>query len=106
MMANQLVDVVASMVTRALSAPLLAAPPNPGTGVPPPGAGKFLTVLQWGAWLVTAACVGGIFIVAGSMAIRHRRGDGGAEAASGLVWVLLACVLVSSAGPLVGALTG
>lgn len=105
-MAGDLVGLVVSMVTRALSVPLLAAPPNPGTGVAPPGAAKFLTVLQWGAWLVTAACVAGIFIVAGSMAVRHRRGDGGAEAAGGLVWVLVACVLVSSAGPIVNALTG
>ena len=82
-----------------------AAAPNPGGGSPPPGSARFLTVLQWGAWLVTAACVAGILIVAGTMALRHRRGDGGAEAASGLAWVLVACILVASAGPIVTALT-
>lgn len=78
--------------------------PDPGAGVPPPGSEQFVTVLQWGAWLVTAACVAGVLVVAGTMAIRHRRGDGGAEAAGGLAWVLFACVLVSSAGPVVAAI--
>lgn len=85
---------------------VLAGVPNPGGGVAPPGAEKFTLVLSWGAWVAVACCVAGVLVIAGMMAIRHRRGDGGAEAASGLTWVLFACVLIGSASALVGALVG
>lgn len=86
--------------------PAVAAPavPNPGSGTAPPGAEKFLLVLGWGAWLVTIGCVAGILLVAGRMAVQHRRGQGGGEAGAELAWVLAACVLGAAAGPLVSAL--
>ena len=78
-----------------------ASPPNPGTGTPPPGFDKVNLILKWLAWLVAAACVAGILIVGGQMALRHQRGEGGQHVA-GLAWVLAACVLVAAASGIVG----
>jgi hypothetical protein len=82
-----------------------AAPnvPDPGSGVAPPGAEKLLTLLKWVAWMVFALCVAGILLVAGRMAVMHQRGWGG-EHATGLAWVLLACVLAGSASSIVALL--
>jgi hypothetical protein len=79
--------------------------PTGGPPAPLPGkaAEKVSTLLSWAAWVVAALCVGGIMIVAGRMAVMHRRGEGGAHA-SGLAWVAGACILVGSAGAIVGAL--
>ena len=83
---------------------LLAQPnvPNPGVGEPPPGAAKLLKILGWAAWIVFAACVGGVLIVAGKMAISHRRGMGGGEEASNLVWPLIAAIVGASASGIIG----
>ncbi|MCZ7458208.1 hypothetical protein [Streptomyces sp. WMMC940] len=78
---------------------------NPGQGVEPPGAGKLKTVVQWVAWVVLALCVTGVLVVAGRMALSHQRGQGG-EHATGLAYVLGACVLVGIASGLVGTLVG
>ncbi|WP_406054502.1 conjugal transfer protein TrbC [Kribbella sp. NBC_00889] len=84
----------------------LADPPAPipsvGSGAPPGGA-KLSTILGWAAWIATGLCLLGIFIVAGTMAVAHRRGGAG-EHAAGLGWVLVACVLIGSASTLVGIL--
>ena len=54
---------------------VLAAAPDPGEGVAPPGSEKILTILQWAKWIFTAmAVLGGIYI-AGQMVLAHRRGD-------------------------------
>jgi hypothetical protein len=74
--------------------------PNPGQGTPPPGADKLETMLAWLAWIVFGLCVTGVLIVAGRMAIRHQKGEGGGHAAS-LVWVMTACVLAGSASLIV-----
>jgi len=71
--------------------------------VQPPGTAGLMTVLGWGAWLVTLACIGGIFAVAGKMAFAHRRGEG-SEAVGQLGWVMGACVLIAAAGPIVNLL--
>lgn len=83
----------------------LMAPPDPGGGKPPPGSfqGKFLTMLSWVAWTVFALCVAGILIIAGRMAVMHRRGEGG-EHMAGLAWVGFAILLAGSASAIVGAL--
>ena len=73
------------------------------TSVQPPGTAGLLTVLGWGAWLVTLACIGGIFGVAGKMAFAHRRGEG-SEAVGQLGWVMAGCVLIAAAGPIVNVL--
>ncbi|MEN8649743.1 hypothetical protein ABCR94_03565 [Streptomyces sp. 21So2-11] len=76
---------------------------DPGQGVKPPGFGKLTKILQWVAWIVLGLCVMGIFVVAGKMAISHQRGQGG-EHATGLAYVLGACILVGTASALVTAL--
>lgn len=81
---------------------ILAAPPNPGGGTPPPGVGvKIDTLLAWVAWVAVAACVAGILFVAVRMAVLHQRGQLG-EHMSGLGSVLGACVLIGGASALVG----
>lgn len=81
-------------------------PPDPGTGTVPPGAigDRVTSILQWLAWGVSGLCVAGVLVCAARMAISHRRGDD--SAVSSLGWVLGACVLFASAGPLVGFLIG
>lgn len=78
--------------------------PNPGGGVAPPGVvgDRILTLLQWVAWLATAACVGGVLYTAAKMALAHRRGDD--TNLSQLGWVFAACILIGSASTVVGAL--
>ncbi|MEV0732377.1 hypothetical protein [Polymorphospora sp. NPDC050346] len=81
----------------------LAAVPDPGGGVAPPGVeGNVLLILQWIAWLATAACVGGLIVTAARMAIAHRRGDD--THIGQLGWIAGACILLGSASGLVGAL--
>jgi hypothetical protein len=53
------------------------------------------TLLRWLLWFVLGACVMGFMLVGGNMALKHRRGEAGAHA-SGLGWVLIACVLAGS----------
>jgi hypothetical protein len=95
------------MVTQLIQAHIPAGGVVPTGGPPKPlpgnAAQKVDTLLSWAAWLVAALCVAGIMIVAGRMAVMHRRGEGG-EHASGLAWVAGACILVGSAGAIVGAL--
>ncbi len=81
---------------------MAAAPPDPGTGTPPPGAAQITKLLQYAAWVVFAFCVAGVLISAGTMAVKHRQGGGG-EAAGGLGWVLGACIVAGSASALVAA---
>lgn len=95
---------VAAVTAQLLMAdPARAAAPTPGQ-VQPPGTQGLSTMLGWGGWLVSFVCVAGILIVAGMMAIKHRRGEGGGEAMGSLGWVLGACVLGSAAGPIANAL--
>lgn len=82
---------------------VLAAEINPPGSVQPPGTEGLLTVLGWLAWVVTLAAIGGVFLVAGKMAVSHRRGEG-SEAVGQLGWVLGAAVLIGAAGPVVNAL--
>ena len=84
---------------------LLAAIPNPGQGVAPPGSAKLLTILQWTAWGVFALCVAGILLSAAKLAHAHNQGYGGAnQHTTNLVWTLVASVIAGSAAAIVGAL--
>ncbi len=82
---------------------LIAAGINAPVSVQPPGTAGLLTVVGWVAWIVTLACIFGIFAVAGKMAFSHRRGEG-SEAVGQLGWVMGACVLIAAAGPIVNVL--
>jgi len=95
-----------SIVLSALSTAkdtLILADITPPASVQPPGTAGLLTVLGWVAWIVTLACICGIFAVAGKMAFSHRRGEG-SEAVGQLGWVMGACVLIAAAGPVVNVL--
>lgn len=92
-----------TMTASAASSSLLAADINVPASVQPPGTAGLLTVLSWGAWIVTLVCIAGIFAVAAKMALSHRRGEG-SEAVGQLGWVMGACVLIAAAGPIVNLL--
>ena len=76
--------------------------PQP-TGVQPPGTEGLSTVLNWTFWGVTFLCVVGVLMVAGAMAVSHRRGEGGEHLAK-LGWVMGACVLGAAGAQLVNTL--
>ena len=92
-----------TLTALAASSTLLAADINVPASVQPPGTAGLLTVLGWGAWIVTLVCIAGVFAVAAKMAFSHRRGEGG-EAVGQLGWVMGACVLIAAAGPIVNLL--
>ena len=83
---------------------LAAAIPDPAPVAPPGMEGKATTVLSWIKWAGLAACMVGLFVAGAQMALNHRRGMGGAEAASQVGWVAVALVLIGAAGAIVGAL--
>jgi len=78
--------------------------PQVGQGTAPPGSGQFLTILQWGAWVVFACCVGGVLVSAAKLAMSHSSGGYGGQHQTGLLWTLAACVIAGSASAIVGAL--
>jgi hypothetical protein len=82
---------------------VFAQVPDPGNGKKPPGSDNFLTILQWAAWIAFGVCVLGVIIAGARMAIQHRHGQGGEQAAA-LGWVLAGCIVIGSASALVGAL--
>jgi hypothetical protein len=91
------------MTTSPATAALRPAVLDPGQGVPPPGAEGIATIVQWVAWSVLVLCVVGVLLVAGRMAVAHRRGEAARYAAE-LGYVLGGVVLVGSASALVAAL--
>ena len=88
----------------ALASPAVAAGNAPvPTYVQPPGTAGLTTILGYGAWTVAFLCTVGILLVAGTMAVKHRRGEGG-ETLGALGWVLGACVLGAASGSIAGSL--
>src|SRR4051794_28013916 len=69
----------------------------------PPGTAKIQTILNYAGWSVTTVCALGFLAVAGTMAVQHRRGEGG-EHLGKLGTVMAATVLGTAAGPIVTAL--
>jgi hypothetical protein len=96
------VGVVALALGQPSTAWAAGTAPQPGN-TQPPGTAGLLTMLSWASWIVSFLCVVGVLLVAGTMAVRHHRGEGG-EALGRLGWVLGACVLGSGAGAIAGAL--
>jgi len=70
----------------------------------PPGTAGLVTLMGWVAWGFTGVCVIALIVAAGSLALAHRSGRGG-DHAQGMVVVLVAAIIGSSAGPLLNALT-
>jgi hypothetical protein len=82
---------------------IIAAVPNPGQGQQPPGSDGIVKILGWAAWVAVVICVLGVLIAGATMAIQHRRGEGG-ESMARLGWVLGGVIVIGSASALVGAL--
>lgn len=70
----------------------------------PPGTAGLVTLMGWVAWAFTGVCVIALIVAAGALALAHRTGRSG-EHATGMVVVLVAAIIGSSAGPLLNALT-
>lgn len=81
------------------SLPALAAP-NPKPGLPGGVEAKLNTLLGMGMSIVIVACVAGVFLCAGKLALALRHGEGG-EAAGKLAAVGFACILVGSGAGIV-----
>ena len=82
---------------------IIAQVPNPGQGSKPPGSDGITKILSWAAWVAVVVCVLGVIIAGATMAVQHRRGEGG-ESMARLGWVLGAAIVIGSASALVGAL--
>ncbi|MEU3891996.1 hypothetical protein [Streptomyces sp. NPDC029041] len=80
---------------------LAAGVPQPQSNAPGELTSKVNTVLGIAAWAGTAAGVAGVLITGTMMAISLKRGES-SEHMSRLGMVLGGCVLVATAGPLVG----
>ncbi|MGI5206117.1 hypothetical protein ACQEU6_31660 [Spirillospora sp. CA-108201] len=52
-------------------------------------------LLRWLLWTALAGCVLGFILAGGTMALKHKRGEFGAQAV-GLGWVMIACVMAGS----------
>ena len=78
---------------------------NPGIGSAPSDlTSQVHLLMDIVAWTATSCCVVGVAIVAAMMAIQHHRGMGGQHFAS-LGYVMAACILIGTAGPIVQFLT-
>jgi hypothetical protein len=99
--ATRLAATLASTVTLLVLAtvPALAAP-DPKPGLPAGVEAKLNTLLGMGMSVVIVACVAGVFICAGKLALALRHGEGG-EAAGKLAAVGFACILVGSGAGIV-----
>jgi hypothetical protein len=89
----------AGLILLAAAGPALAAP-NPKPGLPAGVDAKLNTLLGMGMSFVIVACVAGVFICAGKLAMAMRHGEG-AEAAGKLAAVGVACILVASGAGIV-----
>jgi hypothetical protein len=80
-----------------------AAVPDVGSGKEPPGFDKLKIMLSWAAYLGIVACVAGLIICGGTMALEHRNGGGGGI--GGRVGAIMGgCVLIGTASAIVAAL--
>ena len=75
---------------------IASAVPDPSPEAPADLEAKVNQILGLGLWIVIAACVAGVLIVAVKMALAFRRGDLG-ESFGALGGVALACILGASA---------
>ncbi len=76
--------------------------PNP-VGKQPPGVAGLVLLVSYAAWAFTLVCIVALIAAAGKMAIAHHRGE---PIGQGLIMVLVAAVIGSSAGPILTAVTG
>ena len=92
-------------LARRATSVILAGPVPKVDPTEPPGGAKVMTIVGWVGWGVFAASIAGVLIICIKMATsahRNRAGDGGGEEAGKLFWPLLACIVGSSAGSILG----
>lgn len=70
----------------------------------PPGYDRVTTLVDWTAKLAITACVVGIIVTAGTLAVQHHRGTLGPDTGGRLGVVLGSCVLIGVASQLVNSL--
>jgi hypothetical protein len=99
---------LSELMSRAAAAMTARTPmadvPNPAPKAPPEIAAKVDSVIGLVRYGVIAACVAGVFLVAGKAALAHRRGELH-DVMGQLGAVVIGCVLVASGSALVGFLT-
>lgn len=94
------------MAIQSATLSVLAAIQNP-TATQPPGMDKINTVLNWGMWAFSIACLFGFLAAGASMIHRHQTGElGGGQALGRVAWVAAGCLVGAAAAPLVNALVG
>jgi len=94
----------ATVTAIVLSASTAFAAPDPTPGLPGGVEAKLNLLLGMAMSFVIAACVGGVLLCAGKLALAMRHGEAG-EAAGKLVAVGVACILVMSGAGIVNYLT-
>ncbi|MGW0663533.1 hypothetical protein [Streptodolium elevatio] len=79
--------------------------PNPKPKAPTKGiSDDFTTLLSWGSWIVMAICGIAILACAGRMAMAHKSGADGGQHLMGLVWIVVAAILVGSGAAAINAI--
>lgn len=95
-------------LARRANSVILASPVPTITPSAPPGSASILKIIGWVGWGVFTASIAGVLFICIKMATgahRTRMGDGGGEEAGKLFWPLLACIVGSSAGAILGAVS-
>lgn len=82
---------------------VLAQVPDFGTGAPPPGSEKLLTIGRWVLWIASGLCVIGMFLIGGKLAIQHSHGEM-QQHGKALGSALLGCILVGASTGIAAAL--
>lgn len=93
-------------LARRANSVILAGPVPTVNPSAPPGSANILKIIGWVGWGVFTASLAGVLFICIKMATsahRTRMGDGGGEEAGKLFWPLLACIVGSSAGAILGA---
>lgn len=71
--------------------------PKPTPKAPPGGVkDDFQTLMNWGSWIVMAICGIAVLTCAGRMAMAHKSGADGGQHLVGLIWIIVAAILVGS----------
>ncbi len=65
----------------------------------------FETILGWGSWIVMGICALAIFMCAARMAMAHKSGSDGGQHLMGLIWIVVAAILVGSGAAAINAVT-
>ncbi|WP_045821442.1 hypothetical protein [Williamsia herbipolensis] len=70
----------------------------------PPGSDKLLTVVSWAGWLAMIAAVVALVAAGAKFGFEKSHGTADNAAATKVAWTLVGCVVIATAGGLVGAL--